>query len=79
MRLINLIYIIYLNNTLIYNYKVKKYKYYIYIILIKLQKYKLYINLAKYIFRIIIIPFLNFIITLNSLKIKRNQIKAVTV
>ena len=63
--LLDTIYIIYFNN-----YKV--YTYYIRIVLKRLQKYKLYINLSKYLFYATRINFLGFIININRILINKS-------
>jgi hypothetical protein len=68
--LLNIIYIIYLNNIIVYFNNHKVYIYYIQIVLERLREYKLYINLKKYSFHITSINFLGFIISVNRVLIK---------
>ena len=70
--LLNTIYIVYLNNIIVYFNNYKVYTYYIQIVLKRLQEYKLYINLKKYLFYITSINFLGFIISVNEVLIEKS-------
>ncbi|OCK89946.1 uncharacterized protein K441DRAFT_581810, partial [Cenococcum geophilum 1.58] len=61
--LLDTIYIVYFNNIIIYFNNYKVYIYY---------KYKLYINLKKYIFYTTSINFLGFIISVNKVLIEKS-------
>ena len=65
-ELINIIYIIYLNDILIFNEDSTKHRLYVQRILKRLKNYKLYINLKKYEFDIDEIDFLNFIVFIKK-------------
>ena len=51
--------------------------YYMQIVLKRLQKYKLYINLKKCSFHVTSINFLDFIISINKVLIKKSQVDAI--
>jgi len=70
--LLDIIYIIYLNNIIVYSNNYEAYMYYMQMVLKKLREYKLYINLKKYLFYITSINFLGFIISVNGVSIEKS-------
>ncbi len=76
-ELVNITYIVYLKNILIYNNNLAKHQYYIREILKYLQQYLLYINLKKYQFNTIEIEFLNFIVSKDKILIVLKKIKII--
>jgi len=70
--LLDIIYIIYLNNIIVYFNNYKVYIYYMQMVLKRLQEYKLYISLNKYLFHTTSINFLGFIININRVLIKKS-------
>jgi len=70
--LLNIIYIVYLNNIIVYSNDYKAYTHYVQIVLERLRKYKLYINLKKYIFYTTSINFLGFIISVSGVLIEKS-------
>ena len=74
--LLDTIYIVYLNNIIVYFNNYKVYTYYIQIVLKRLQEYKLYINLKKYSFHITSIDFLG-LISVNKVLIEKSQVDAI--
>jgi len=70
--LLDIIYIVYLNNTIVYSNNYKVYTHYMRIVLGKLWEYKLYINLKKYTFYTTNINFLGFIISVNRVLIEKS-------
>src|SRR3984885_10957884 len=75
--LLDIIYIVYLNNIIVYSNNYKAYTYYVQIVLKRLQEYKLYINLKKYLFHITSINFLGFIISVNKVLIEKSRVDAI--
>src|SRR5712672_3865167 len=75
--LLDTIYIVYLNNIIVYSNNYKVYTYYIRIVLERLREYKLYINLKKCLFYITSINFLGFIISVNRVLIEKSQVDAI--
>ena len=75
--LLDIIYIIYLNNIIVYSNNYKAYMYHIRIVLEKLQEYELYINLKKCLFYIISINFLGFIISINRVLIDKSRVDTI--
>ena len=69
--LVDNIYIIYLDNILIYSKNKKEYKEYIKLVLQRLYKQKLYIKLLKYNFYTKQVEFLEFVIILDSIVIDK--------
>src|SRR5205809_7537339 len=75
--LLDVCYIIYLDDILIYfNFK-KQHHYHIHKVLECLHKYRLYIKINKCFFEINIINFLSFIMSLHDIQIKKSQIKII--
>ncbi|OCK89232.1 uncharacterized protein K441DRAFT_585102, partial [Cenococcum geophilum 1.58] len=66
--LLDTIYIVYLNNIIVYFNNYEVYTYY---------KYKLYINLKKYTFYTTSINFLGFIISVNGVLIEKSQVDTI--
>jgi len=75
--LLDIIYIVYLNNIIVYSNNYKVYTHYVRIVLERLWEYKLYINLKKYSFYITSINFLGFIISVNEVLIKKSRVDAI--
>jgi len=75
--LLDIIYIVYLNNIIIYSNNYKVYTYYVQIVLERLREYKLYINLKKCLFYITSINFLGFIISVNGVLIEKSRVDAI--
>ncbi len=75
--LINIYYVIYLDNILIYFTNPADHQRYIREILKRLKNFKLYLNLSKYKFSINRVEFLNFIITTRGIDMKKNRIKII--
>jgi len=75
--LLNIIYIVYLNDIIVYFNNYEVYIYYIQIVLERLREYKLYINLKKYSFYITSINFLGFIVSVNGVLIEKSWVDAI--
>ena len=75
--LLDIIYIVYLNNIIVYSNNYEVYIYYMRIVLERLREYKLYINLKKYLFYITSINFLGFIISINRVLIEKSRVDAI--
>ena len=70
--LLDTIYIVYLNDIIVYLNDYEIYTRYVRIVLERLREYKLYINLSKYTFYTTSINFLGFIISLNGVLIDKS-------
>jgi hypothetical protein len=70
--LLDTIYVVYLNNIIVYSNNYEAHTYHIQIVLERLQEYKLYINLKKYSFYVTSINFLGFIISVNGVLIEKS-------
>ena len=77
-KYLNIFYIVYLDNILVYSNIEKEYIRYINKILVKLQKIDLYLNINKYNFYIIRVKYLEFIIITNKVEINSKKINAIT-
>jgi hypothetical protein len=75
--LLDIIYIVYLNNIVVYSNNYEAYTYYVRIVLERLREYKLYINLKKYSFYITSIDFLGFIISVDRVLIEKSRVDAI--
>jgi len=75
--LLDIIYVVYLNNIIVYSNNYKAYTHYMQIVLERLQEYKLYINLKKYLFYVTSINFLGFIVSVNRVLIEKSQVDAI--
>ena len=75
--LLDTIYIVYLNNIVVYSNNYKAYTYYVQIVLKRLREYKLYINLKKCLFYITSINFLGFIISVNGVLIEKSRVDTI--
>ena len=73
-NLMNVIYIVYLNNILIFNDESANHKYHVQQILERFKDYKLYINLKKCKFDIEEIEFLSFIIFTKEMQMNSKRI-----
>ena len=78
-ELINLLYVIYLNDILIYFNTKKKHERVIRLVLTKLRQFKLFVKLFKCIFIIQFVKFLNYIINNNNIFINFNKIKFIRI
>ena len=77
-RLIDIIYIVYLDNILIYSHNTIEYKQYMHSILKRLYNQDLYANLEKYKFYTSSITFLRFVVNSNGITIELACVKAIT-
>jgi hypothetical protein len=75
--LIDVSYVIYLNDIFIYSINRAKYQQYIRQIFERLRQYKLYIKLSKYEFSIISIIFLGFVINTRRIEMNESRIEAI--
>jgi len=75
--LLDIIYIVYLNNIIVYSNNYEAHTHHMRIVLERLREYKLYINLKKYLFYITSINFLGFIISVNRVLIEKSQVDAI--
>src|SRR5882762_6189997 len=75
--LLDTIYIVYLNNIIVYSNNYEVYIYYVRIVLERLWEYKLYINLKKCLFYITSINFLGFIISINGVLMEKSRVDAI--
>ena len=76
-ELINVIYMIYLNDILIFNENLTKHRLYVQRILERFKNYKLYINSKKCKFDIDEINFLNFIIIIKRIRMNSKRIQMI--
>src|ERR1700722_6453191 len=76
--LIDIYYIIYLDNIFIYFKNKKEHERYIRAVFKRLRRYKLYAKRSKYIFYIIFVEFLNFIINIKGVSIDFNKIDSIS-
>ena len=72
--LVNVTYVIYLNDILIFSDKSINYRRYIQQVLKRLKNYELYVNLKKYEFNIDEIEFLSFIIFTKEIRMNSKRI-----
>jgi len=72
--LLDTIYIVYLNNIIVYSNNYEAHTHYIQMVLERLREYKLYINLKKCLFYITSINFLGFIISVNRVLIEKSRV-----
>ena len=76
-KLINIFYVIYLNDIFIYNSNLTKHWRHIRLIFERLKQYQLYINLKKYEFVITKIEFLNFIVFIKNVQMNSKKIRII--
>jgi hypothetical protein len=76
-NLININYVIYFNNILIYFINRAKYQQHVGQIFERLRQYKLYIKLFKYEFSIISVIFLGFVINIREIEINESKIEII--
>ncbi len=76
-NLINIYYIIYLDNILIYSTNPTNYQRHVREILERLRNFKLYLKLSKCKFSINRVEFLNFIIITRDIDMERSRIKII--
>ena len=76
--LINIYYIIYLNDILIYSTNPTDYQRHIREILERLRNFKLYLKLSKYKFSVNRVEFLSFIITTRDIDMEGSRIEIIT-
>ncbi len=75
--LINIYYIIYLDNIFIYFINPADHQRYIHEILEKLKNFKLYLKLSKYKFSVNRVEFFNFIIITRDIDMRESRIKVI--
>jgi len=75
--LLDIIYMVYLNNIIVYFNNYKAYMHYVQMVLKRLWEYKLYINLKKCLFYITSINFLGFIISVNGVLMEKSWVDAI--
>jgi len=75
--LLDIIYMVYLNNIIVYSNNYEAYTHYVRIVLERLREYKLYINLKKCLFYITSIDFLGFIISVNRVLMEKSQVDTI--
>jgi len=75
--LLDTIYMVYLNNIIVYSNNYEVYTHYVQMVLERLWEYKLYINLKKCSFHITSINFLGFIISINRVLIEKSWVDAI--
>jgi len=75
--LLDIIYMVYLNNIIVYSNNYKAHTYYMRMVLERLREYKLYINLKKYSFYITSIDFLGFIVSVNRVLMEKSWVDAI--
>jgi len=73
----NFIYVVYLNNILIYSQSEEKHKHHVCEILEQLQRYKLFVNLRKCVFSTDIVEFLRFIVSITEITMNSQQIDTI--
>jgi Reverse transcriptase (RNA-dependent DNA polymerase) len=72
-----MIYIVYLNDIIVYSNNYEAYTHYVQMVLKRLREYELYINLKKCLFYITSINFLGFIISVNGVLIEKSWVDAI--
>src|SRR5204863_8003543 len=77
-KLLNIFYIVYLNDILVFSKNKAQHTKHLQLIMNKFQKYKLYVKLIKYKFFIIKMKFLKFIVSMNKMSMNFNQINIIT-
>ncbi len=75
--ILNNFYTAYLDNILIYSKNKEDYNYYVNIILKRLAKANLYVDINKYKFSIKKVKYLGLIISIDSIKIDLDKVKAI--
>jgi Reverse transcriptase (RNA-dependent DNA polymerase) len=75
--LLDIIYVVYLNNIVVYSNNYEVYTHYVRIVLERLREYELYINLKKCSFYITSIDFLGFIISVDGVLIEKSRVDAI--
>jgi len=75
--LLDIIYMVYLNNIIVCSNNYKVYTYHMRMVLERLREYKLYINLKKCSFYITSINFLGFIVSVNRVLIEKSQVDTI--
>src|SRR6266487_1044739 len=75
---INIYYIIYLDNILIYSTNSTDHQRHIREILKRLRNFKLYLKLSKYKFSVNRVEFLNFMITTRGIDMEGSRVKVIT-
>ncbi len=76
--LINIYYVIYLDNIFIYSTNPADHQRYMREILERLRNFKLYLKLSKYEFSVNRVKFLNFIITIRGIDMEESRVKIIT-
>jgi hypothetical protein len=75
--LVDICYIIYLDNILIYSKDEREHERHIRAVFKRLRRYKLYAKRFKYVFHIIFIEFLSFIMSIEGVLINLNKIDSI--
>ena len=75
--LLDTIYIVYLNNIIVYSNNYEAYTHHMQMVLERLREYKLYINLKKCLFYITSINFLGFIVSVDRVSIEKSRVDAI--
>jgi len=75
--LLDIIYIVYLNNIIVYSNNYEVYTHHVRMVLERLREYKLYINLKKCLFYVTSIDFLGFIVSINRVLIEKSRVDAI--
>ena len=73
----NFIYVVYLNNILIYSQSEEEHKHHVCEILERLQHYKLFVNLKKCVFSTDTVEFLRFIVSITEVTMNSQQIDTI--
>ena len=76
-ELVDIIYIIYLNNKLIFNENSTKHRRHVQQVFERFKNFELYVNLKKYKFNIEKIEFLNFIMFMKEIRMNSKQIQMI--
>ena len=77
--LIDIYYIVYLDNILIYFKDERKHERYVRAVFKRLRRYKFYAKRSKYVFYIISIEFLNFIVNIKGVSINLNKVDSISI
>ena len=75
--LLDTIYIVYLNNIIVYSNNYKAHTHHVQMVLERLREYELYINLKKCSFYVTSIDFLGFIVSVNGVLMEKSRVDAI--
>ena len=75
--MLDIIYIVYLNDIVVYSNNYKAHTHHVRIVLERLREYKLYINLKKCLFYVTSINFLGFIVSVNGVLMEKSWVDAI--